>query len=179
MRKILAYCTGWLVTLSWMAFLAACATIIGNMTKFCILIYHPDNAAANSQWLPTIIALVMLIGAALFNIHLAKQFPIVQKIMLCLHLASFIAVIATLWATSPIGNTHDVLFSFTNPGGWANPGAASIIGVLTPWSSMIGYDSAVHMSGLSAIHHTDVLGTDNSQLRTPKTPLAPSLCHCF
>jgi hypothetical protein len=82
MRRVLAYCTGWLVTLSWITFLSACAAIIGNITKFCILIYHPNSAAANSQWLPNLISLAMLVGGALFNIHLAKKFPTIEAIML-------------------------------------------------------------------------------------------------
>lgn len=146
MRKVLAYCTGWLVTLSWITFLAACAVIIGNTIKFCILIYHPNSTAANSQWLPTIIALIFLIGGAFFNIHLARKFPLIEGIMLCIHLAGWAAVIVTLWVTSPRGNAHEVIFTFSNPGGWENAGVASLIGVLTPWSSLVGYDSSVHMS---------------------------------
>ena len=146
MRKVLAYCTGWLVTLSWVTFLGSCAVIIGNTIKFCILIYKPESKAANSQWLPTIIALGFLIGAAFFNIHLAKKFPMIEGIMLVIHLAGWAAVIVTLWVTSLRGNAHDVIFTFINPGGWENAGVASLIGVLTPWSSLVGYDSSVHMS---------------------------------
>lgn len=152
MRKVFAYITGWLVTFSWITFLAACATIIGNLIKFCVLVYHPDSSAGNSQWLPTILALAMLILGALFNIHLAKHFPLIQRIMLGIHLLGWMAVVATLWTTSPHGNAQDVIFSFTNPGGWENAGVASLIGVLTPWSSLVGYDSSVHMSR-SRSHH--------------------------
>lgn len=146
MRKILAYCTGWLLTLAWITFLGSCGVIIGNTIKYCILVYHPDSPAANSQWLPTVLALIVLVGGAFFNIHLAKKFPMIEGIMLVIHLAGWVAVIVTLWTTSPRGNTHDVIFTFTNPGGWPNAGVASLIGVLTPFSSLFGYDSSVHMS---------------------------------
>lgn len=145
-QKVLAYITGWLVTLSWITFLASCATIIGNLAKYCILVYRPLNKAANSQWLPTLLALSFLVVAALVNIYLAKQLPRLEGAMLCMHLATFVAFIATLWSTSPIGSAREVIFTFTNPAGWPNAGVASMIGVLTPWSSVIGYDSSVHMS---------------------------------
>lgn len=138
---MLAYITGWLVTLSWITFLAACATIIGNLIEYCILVYYPSSNAANSQWLPTLLALVCLVGGAFVNIYLVKQLPKLEGAMLCMHCTTFVAFIATLWSTSPIGNAHDVIFTFTNPAGWPNAVVASMIGVLTPWSSHIGYDS--------------------------------------
>lgn len=146
MRRVLAYTTGWLVTLSWVAFLAACATVIGNLIKFAILVYYPDNTKIGSQWFPTILALVFLIIAATFNIYAAKKFPLIEGIMLCIHLAGWAGVVVTLWVTSPRGNTQDVIFGFINPGGWPNSGVAALIGVLTPWSGLVGYDSSVHMS---------------------------------
>lgn len=146
MRNFVAYVTGWFVSLSWVAFLASCCTIIGNTTKFCILIYYPDSPAIDSQWFPTLLALASLIFAALFNIYLAKKLPMIEGIMLAVHLATFVAIVVTLWTTSPRGNTQDVLFTFTNPGGWPNAGVASMVGLITSWGSLMGYDSSVHMS---------------------------------
>ena len=69
--------------------------------------------------------------------------------MLFIHLASWAGIIVTLWVTSPRSDS-EVLFEFANGGGWANAGVATLVGVLTPWSSVFGYDSSVHMSTYSS-----------------------------
>ena len=146
MRKVLASTTGWLLTLSWVAYLAACATIIGNWMTYCILVYRPDLPAANSQWFPSTIGIAILFGGAAFNIYLAKQLLAIEGVMLSIHLAGWVAVMITLWVMSPRGRVANVIFTFSNPAGWPNAGVASLIGVITPWGSVIGYDSSVHMS---------------------------------
>lgn len=120
--------------------------IIGNLIHDCTLIYHPNSSAANSQWFPTIFAIVALLIGGLFNGSLAKQFPTLEGIMVVVHLASWVAFVVVLWVTSPIGDAKEVLLTFNNGGGWSSPGGATLIGVLTACSGLLGYDSAVHMS---------------------------------
>ena len=168
MRKLLSYCTGWLLTLSWCTYLASCAVVIGNLTKYCILVYHPDSTAINSQWFPTLLAVVVLIVGAMFNIYLAKKFPVLESIMLFVHLAAWAAIVVTLWVTSPRGNTSEVLFTFTNGGGWSSGGVATLVGVITAWSSLMGYDSSVHMSTFSTafpVRHAAITDTPCSRER--------------
>jgi hypothetical protein len=102
MRNLLAYCTGWLVTLSWCTFLAGGAIVIGNTTKYCILVYNPGSTWANSQWLPTLLAMIDLIGCGLFKVGLAKKFPILESIMIIIQLASWTGVVVTLWVCSKL-----------------------------------------------------------------------------
>lgn len=66
--------------------------------------------------------------------------------MLSIHWAAWLAIIVTLWVTSPRGKASEVLFTFTNGGGWANAASATLVGVLTAWSVFVGYDSSVHMT---------------------------------
>ena len=146
MRRFLSYITGWLCVLSWATFLGSCGVIIGNVIKYCCLVYFPEAPWAISQWFPTILAILFLVFGGLFNVYLARKFPVVESVMLFIHLAGWAAVVVTLWVTSPRGNASDVLFTFSNGGAWPNAGIATLVGVLTPWSSLIGYDSSVHMS---------------------------------
>lgn len=114
MRSLLAYCTGWLLALGWQTWLASCGVVIGNLMKYCILIYHPDSATVNTQWFPTLLAIIALIIGGLFNVYLTRKFPLLENIMLSLHLASWLAIVVTLWVTSPHSNASDVLFTFSN-----------------------------------------------------------------
>ena len=117
------------------------------------VIYYPDSTSFNSQWFPSAIAIGTLILGGLFNGKLAKAFPLLEGIMLVIHLATWLAFVVTLWATSPRGSPREVLFSFNNGGGWASEGAATCVGVLTACSSLLGYDSAVHMSERTNMQH--------------------------
>ncbi|KAK5720358.1 hypothetical protein LTR17_015075 [Elasticomyces elasticus] len=146
LRRLFSYCTGWLCTLAWTTFVAGCGVIVGNLIKYCIVLYYPDSVPLNSQWFPTLLAVGAIIAAALFNIFLASVFPLLEGIVLFVHLAGWAAVIVTLWVTSPRANARDVLLTFSNGGGWSSEGAATLIGVLTPLSALCGYDSSVHMT---------------------------------
>jgi amino acid transporter len=121
------------------------------MIRDCILVYHIDSPAANSQWFPTLSAIISLVLGGLFNGRLAKAFPMLEGIMLVIHMASWAAFVVTLWVTSPRGHSKEILFTFNNGGGWSSPGAATLIGVLTACSALIGYDSAVHMSACAIL----------------------------
>ncbi|KAK4551151.1 hypothetical protein LTR86_011305 [Recurvomyces mirabilis] len=145
-RNLLSYVTGWLLLLGWHTTVAGCGVIMGNLTKYCIVLYHPNSAAINSQWFPTILAIVSLVFGGVFNLYLTKKFPILEGLMLIVHWAAWLAIIVTLWVMSPRGKASEVLFTFTNGGGWSSAGAAAIVGVLTAWSTFVGYDSSVHMT---------------------------------
>jgi choline transport protein len=125
---------------------AGCGVIIGNLIKYCVVLYYPDSVAYNSQWFPTVLALASIIGAALFNVCLAKKFPLMEGVILFVHLAGWVAVIVTLWVASPRAGARDTLLTFSNGGGWDSAAGATLIGVLTPLAALGGYDSAVHMS---------------------------------
>jgi len=42
---------------------------MGNLIKYCIVLYHPDNAAINSQWFPTLLAIIFLLFGGVFNLY--------------------------------------------------------------------------------------------------------------
>ena len=145
-RNPLSYSVGWLCSLAWLGYLAGCGVIIGNLIHDCVLIFHPDSGPANTQWFPTIFAIMALLIGGVFNGRFAHQFPALEGIMVVVHLASWVAFVVVLWVTSPIGDARDVLLTFNNGGGWVSEGGATLIGVLTACSGLLGYDSAVHMS---------------------------------
>ena len=131
--------------------MAGCGVIIGNLIKYCIVLYYPDSAAYNSQWFPTLLAVAAIVFAALFNIYCATSLPLMEGVILLVHFAGWAAVIVTLWVTSPRADAYTTLMTFSNGGGWSSEGASALIGVLTPLSALCGYDSSVHMSESSSL----------------------------
>ena len=77
---------------------------------------------------------------------MAKQLPLVQVVILIVHVIGLIAIIIPLLVMAPSHNTGRVaLLDFYNGGGWPTVGLATMIGLLTPLGSMLGFDCAVHM----------------------------------
>jgi len=83
--------------------------------------------------------------AVIFNTVLAKQLPLVEAVLLVLHVVGLFAIIVVLWVLAPRANAHDVWLEFTNAGGWSSVGTSTMVGLLSPVISTIGFDCAVHM----------------------------------
>ena len=81
----------------------------------------------------------------LFNTFLAKKLPLVEGLVLVLHVLGLFAIIIPLWVLAPRNNAKAVFTEFSNNGGWSSTGVSVMIGLLTPIVSMLGFDCAVHM----------------------------------
>ena len=65
-----------------------------------------------------------------FNIFLAIRLPLIEALVLVLHVLGVFVIIIPLWVTSPRGNAHDTIFVFTETGGWGDTNLASTIGMI-------------------------------------------------
>ena len=94
----------------------------------------------------------MVSFAIVINISLAKQLPMVEIVMLVNHISGLFAIVITLLVMAPSRNSGRVaLLDFYNGGNWSTVGLATMIGLLTPLGSMLGFDCAVHMCRIP--HH--------------------------
>ena len=77
---------------------------------------------------------------------MAKQLPLVEIIILVVHIIGLFAIMIPLLVMAPSRNNGQVaLLDFYNGGNWPTVGLATMIGLLTPLGSMLGFDCAVHM----------------------------------
>jgi choline transport protein len=81
-----------------------------------------------------------------FNTFLVKRLPLVEGIVLILHIFGFFGVLITLWVLGPRGNASEVFTTFNNYGGWSSDGLSAVVGVLAVMIPLLGADGAVHMS---------------------------------
>lgn len=82
----------------------------------------------------------------IFNTFLVKKLPLVEGIVLIVHIFGFFAVLITLWVLGPRGSAHDVFTQFNNFGGWSSDGLSALVGILAVMIPLLGADGAVHMS---------------------------------
>ena len=110
------------------------------------LITLNNSSYVPQQWHGTLLVIAVVLFAIVFNTSMAKQLPIVEIVILVIHIVGLFAIIIPLLVMAPEKNSGKVaLLDFYNGGNWPTVGLATMIGLLTPLGSMLGFDCAVHM----------------------------------
>ena len=104
----------------------------------------------NPTYLPqpfhsTLLIIAVAAFSVFFNTFLAKKLPLVEAILLLIHICGFFAILVPLWALAPRANAKDVFTTFNNGGGWNSKGTSTLVGLLTSVISLTGSDSVAHM----------------------------------
>jgi choline transport protein len=82
----------------------------------------------------------------LMNTYGAKHLPVLEGIVLIVHIFGFFCIIIPLWVLAPKAPASEVFGTFENFGGWSSVGAACFVGSITATGSFAGSDAAVHLS---------------------------------
>lgn len=122
-------------------------------------VWHPYHG--------TLLTIAAITFSIAFNTVLARKLPLIEGIVLILHLAGLFAIIIPLWVMAPRANARTALLDFTNYGGWPSTGLSAMIGLTAPLSVQIGYDCSVHMCKLQQTFLYD--------LHLPRVELAADL----
>lgn len=94
----------------------------------------------------TLLTIMVIVFSIAFNTVFASKLPLIEAVVLFLHLCGLFGIIIPLWVLGPIAPAHETLLGFSNNGGWSSVGLSSMIGLTTPLSVIVGYDCSVHMS---------------------------------
>lgn len=135
---------GWISVLGWQTGLASLAFLAGTMIQGLLVLNNPDYIFQN--WHGTLLVIAITAFCIIFNTFLAKRLPLVEGMVLIIHLLGFFAVLVPLWVLAPRSSPSDVFTTFLNLGGWDTTALAFMVGLLSPIYTLIGADSAVHMS---------------------------------
>ncbi|CZR57703.1 related to amino acid transporters [Phialocephala subalpina] len=135
---------GWTSVLGWQTGLASLAFLAGTMIQGLLVLDNPDYVFKN--WHGTLLVIAITAFCIIFNTFLAKKLPMVEGMVLIIHLLGFFAVLVPLWVLAPRSSPKEVFTDFMNLGGWSSKGLAFMVGLLSPVYTLIGADSAVHMS---------------------------------
>ena len=72
------------------------------------------------RWHGTLMTIAVILFVAIFNTFLAKHLPLVEGMVLCLHIAGFVAILIPLWVLGPKASNHDVWTQFLDGGNWGS-----------------------------------------------------------
>ncbi|KAE8348933.1 amino acid/polyamine transporter I [Aspergillus coremiiformis] len=143
-QKFLSYITGWLCVMGWQCAIVTIAYLTGTIIQGLVVLN--DSTYHFQRWHGTLLLIAIVTFSILFNTFLARNLPMVEGLILILHVIGLFAIIIPLWVLAPRKNAKAVFTEFNNGGGWNSPGTATLVGLSATVTSMIGYDCSVHMS---------------------------------
>jgi hypothetical protein len=114
-----------------------------QLIEALIILNHPTFVP--QPYHATLLIIAVAAFSIFFNTFLAKKLPLVEAILLLIHIAGFFGILIPLWTLAPRANAKDVFTTFNNGGGWNSEGTSALVGILTAVISLTGSDSAAHM----------------------------------
>jgi amino acid transporter len=95
-------------------------------------------------WHGTLFTIAIALIAILFNTVLAKRLPLVEGVLVTLHVLGIVIMIP-LWILSPISKGGEVLTTFYNGGGYSTVGLSAMVGMFPIVAAVTGLDCSIHM----------------------------------
>lgn len=120
------------------------AFLAGTQIQGLVILNYSDYTP--QRWHGTLLTFAVASFSVFFNTFLVKRLPLVEGIVLIVHIFGFFAVLVTLWVLGPRASASEVFGTFNNYGGWSSNGLSAVVGILAVMIPLLGADGAVHMS---------------------------------
>lgn len=130
--------------LGWQTSCASSAFIAGTQIQGLIVLNYPDYQP--QAWHGTLLTIAVAAFSVLFNTLLARKLPLIEAMVLVIHVFGFFGILVTLWVLSPRADPKAVFTEFSDGGGWGSLGGSTLVGILAGILPLLGADAAVHMS---------------------------------
>lgn len=142
-QKFLSYLIGWLCVLGWQSGAAAGSFVAGTQIQGLLVLNYPNYVYESYHG--TLLMIAIALFAVFFNTVMARKLPLIEGLILIVHIGAFIGIIVTLWVLAPRRDAAFVFTQFSN-NGWSSLGLSSLAGATAAISPFLGADGAVHMS---------------------------------
>lgn len=136
--------TGWFCVLGWATGSANTALLAGQQIQGLLILNYPSYVY--ERWHTTLLTFAVGTFSLFFNTFLAKHLPLVEGVVLFVHIFGFFAILAVLWALGPKGDASEVFTTFNDFGNWGDYGTSTLVGSFAVILPLLGADSAVHMA---------------------------------
>ena len=128
--------------------------LAGTIAQGLITLGNPNYVP--QPWHGTLMVIAVIAFSIIFNTSLAKKLPLVEGLILLVHVVGVFAIVIPLLVLSPRNDARTALLHFENGGNWPTMGVAFMVGLLTSLSSMLGFDCSVHMCK-SRVHRVETI----------------------
>ncbi|KAH2189386.1 hypothetical protein KXV88_008681 [Aspergillus fumigatus] len=104
-QKFLSYITGWLSATGWQCAIVSIAFLAGTIIQGLVVLNDPTYEF--QRWHGTLLVVAITTFSILFNTFLAKNLPMVEGLILIIHVVGLFAIIIPLWVLAP-RNTEEI-----------------------------------------------------------------------
>lgn len=119
---------GWLTVTGWIAGLTATAFFVSTLIQ--ALMVQNDPNYQPTGWQGTLLFWAVLLFCVAINTVLSSALPVIEILILILHVLGFIAIIIPLVYLAPHRNSASSVFNnFLNGGGWSTQALSFFIGL--------------------------------------------------
>lgn len=141
-QKFISYMMGWLCVLGWQTSCAAMAYFAGTQIQGLLVLNYPSYVY--EQWHGTLLMIAVAAFGVIFNTLLARKLPLIEGMVLVVHICAFIGIIVSLWVLAPLSDSS--VFTHFSDGGWNSLGGSALAGITAAIAPLLGADAPVHMS---------------------------------
>jgi choline transport protein len=122
--------------LGWHTGIAAGGYIFANMLIGLLALNH--EGYSSRPFHGTLIVIAVTVVCMVFNTFFAKKLPLIEGIILVLHVFGFFAILIPLWVLSPRSPASVVFGPLQDNGGWGSKGLAYLVGLIGPIYALMG-----------------------------------------
>lgn len=122
----------------------ATAYTVALQIEALIVLANPDYLSKG--WHGALLTIAAALFSIFFNTYIYRRLPLLEGCAMMLHFLGFVAFVVVLWVMGPRGDAKTVFTNFEDNNGWGSIGLATLVGLLSPISSLVGSDSACHLS---------------------------------
>jgi amino acid transporter len=97
-------------------------------------------------WHGTLLSIGIVMFAIVWNTVLVRKLPLLEGVIVILHVFGFFAFLVVLWVMGPKSDSKTVWTDFEDNGNWGSVGLSCLVGMTGPVITLIGADSACHLS---------------------------------
>jgi hypothetical protein len=116
--------------LAWQAGAASGSFLTGTIIQGLITVRNPDYDP--QRWQGTLLVFAMVTVIFIVNVFASDIMPILNNLLMILHVLSWAVIIIVLWAMAPHQSAEVVFVTgWKNGGGWATMGLSVMIGQLS------------------------------------------------
>lgn len=130
--------------LGWQVGNTAIGYLCGTIIQGLVILNNRNYEA--QPWHGTLIIFAVLTFCFIFNAFLASKLPLLEGIVVVIHICGFFAILIVLWVLADTTPAREVFTTFNNGGAWSTQGASCLVGILSPVFSFVGPDAATHMA---------------------------------
>ena len=116
----------------------------GTQIQGLLVLNYPNYVF--ERWHGTLLVFAVSGFGIFFNTVLAKKLPLIEALVLIIHVFGFFGITIPLWIFGPRGDAYTVFTQFNNFGGWSSTGVSALVGFVPAVLPLLGADAAVHMS---------------------------------